>query len=95
MSDVTIRKPRRGWSSQHLTVVPLLDERYWSVFDAAELLGPLKLTQKQVHSLIDLVKLKPVGKRPNGPKMRHVPVYLAEDLIRFHKKLMEMTGDAD
>lgn len=95
MSDVTVPQPRRGWSSQNLPVVPLLDERYWSVFDAATLLGPPKLSESRVRNLINLAQLRPVGKRPNGPKKRHVRVYLAADLVRAYEQVAALTGAAD
>lgn len=92
MSDDTAPKPRRGWSSQDLPVVPLLDDRYWSTFDAAELLGP---SRTSIRDLIRLAGLKPVGKRPNGSKRRHVRVYLAEDLLRAYEKVSDMVNGAD
>lgn len=88
MTDDTL--PRRGWSSQDLPVVPTLDQDYWSVFDAAELLG---LTEGQVRSLIELIKLKPIGKRVNGSRRRHVRVYPAQRLIRAHGRIVEEIED--
>jgi len=88
--------PRRGWSSRDLPVVPTLDSRYWSVFDAAKLLGPPTLTEDQVHSLIELIQLKPVGKRVNGSRRRHVRVYPAQRLIRAHERIAaEIDDDGD
>lgn len=95
MSDDIVPKPRRGWSSQNLPVVELLDERYWSVFDAASLLGPPRLTESRVRDLIRLAGLTPVGKRPNGSKRRHVRVYLAEELLRVYEQVAVLTGAAD
>lgn len=88
-------QPRRGWSSRDLAVVPLLDPRYWSVFDAASLLGPPRLSESQVRDLIHLAGLEPVGKRPNGSRRRHVRVYLAENLIEAYDKIAALTGATD
>jgi len=88
-------QPRRGWSSRDLEVVPLLDPRYWSVFDAASLLGPPRLTEGQVRNLIHLAGLEPAGKRHNGSRRRHIRVYLAENLIEAYDKIAALTGVAD
>lgn len=93
MTDPT--SPRRGWSSRDLPVVPTLATEYWSVYDAAELLGPPNLSEGQVRSLIDLIKLRPVGKRVNGSRKRHVRVYLAEKLIKAHEAVAGQIDAAD
>jgi hypothetical protein len=94
-SQVEVPQPRRGWSSKNLEVVPLLDPRYWSVFDAASLLGPPKLSESQVRDLIHLAGLEPAGKRHNGSRRRHIRVYLAENLIEAYDKIAALTGAAN
>lgn len=93
--NIVVPAPRRGWSSQNLSVVPLLDPEYWSVFDAAAILGPPKLTEEQVRNLIHLAKLQPAGKRHNGSRRRHVRVYRAADLLRAYDKIADLTSAAD
>lgn len=80
MNDTAVDRPapRRGWSSQHLPVVAVDDERYWSVFDMTEIFG---VNKKKVLALIELANLKHIGKRHSGAKKRHVPVYLARDVL--------------
>lgn len=79
--------PRRGWSSQDLKVVSTSDDRYWSIADAAELLGSPHLSETQVRQLVKLAGLEPVGKRNAGPRRRHVRVYEAADLIDAFEKI--------
>jgi hypothetical protein len=78
--------PRRGWSSQDLPVVAPDDNRYWSVYDMTELFGT---TDKKVRALIELGDLKHVGKRHNGAKKRHVPVYLAAEVLSVTQETVE------
>lgn len=80
MNDIIADRPapRRGWSSQHLPVVAIDDDRYWSVFDMTEIFG---VNKKKVLALIELADLKHIGKRHSGAKKRHVPVYLAKDVL--------------
>ncbi len=79
--------PRRGWTSAHLPVISTEDGTYWSVADAAGLLGPPELTQAQVRHLVRLAGLEPAGKRFNGSRRRHVRVYDAQDFLRAYEKV--------
>jgi hypothetical protein len=80
-------RPRRGWSSADLAVVATDDVHYWSVADAATLLGPPTLSQAQVRNLVHLAGLQPKGKRYNGARRRHVRVYDATELIEAFDRL--------
>lgn len=88
MNDIPIDRPtpRRGWSSQDLPVVAIDDARYWSVFDMTELFGT---TEKKVRALIELGELKHVGKRHSGARKRHVPVYLAAEVLSTTQETVE------
>lgn len=72
---------RRGWSSADLPVISADDARFWSIADAAVLLGPPTLTPRQFRDLVRVVGLEPAGKRPAGAGRRYVRVYSATDLI--------------
>lgn len=95
MTEPLIPGPRRGWSSRDLAVVAVDDPSYWSVFDAATLLGPPKLSESQVRNLITLANLQPAGKRHNGARRRHVRVYRAVELLDAYEKVAQLTGAAD
>jgi hypothetical protein len=84
---------RRGWSSAHLPVIATTDETRWSIADAAALLGPPQLTEVQVRQLVRLAGLKPVGKRFNGSRRRHVRVYVAGDLIKAYEKVATLLNE--
>jgi hypothetical protein len=75
---------RRGYATMTLPVVSMDDERYWSVSDAARLLGPPDLSDAQVRQLIHLFGFQPAGKRNGGSRRRHVRVYDAEKLARAY-----------
>lgn len=75
---------KRGYATKSLSVVAVDDERYWTVSDAAKLLGPPELSEAQVRQLVNLCSLSPAGKRPGGSRRRHVRVYKAEELIRAY-----------
>lgn len=76
-----------GWRSDDLKVIPADDARYWSVADAAGLLGPPTLTERQLRDLIGIIGLVPAGKRSAGPKRRHVRVYPAVRLIAAYEAI--------
>lgn len=71
-----------GWRSDDLEVIPASDARYWSIADAARLLGPPVLTERQLRELIGICQLRPAGKRSAGPNRRHVRVYEAIRMIQ-------------
>ena len=73
-----------GWQSDGLRVIPASDARYWSIADAASLLGPPVLTERQLRDLLGIIGLQPAGKRPAGPKRRHVRVYEAIRIIAVY-----------
>lgn len=79
-----------GWTSGELAVVKD-DPRYWSVAEAAYLLGPPQLTEAQVRHLVRMFSLTPIGKRANGPRRRYVRVYNALELIEAYERLTEVT----
>jgi hypothetical protein len=79
----------RGWSSVGLKTVGD-DENLWTVTDAANLLGPPKLSPGQVRQLISMMSLEPVGKRRVtvlGRSGRHARVYRAIELIKAYDAL--------
>jgi hypothetical protein len=78
---------KRGYATRTLTVVAVDDERFWTVADAARLLGPPDLDEAQVRQLVNLVGMTPAGKRPSGSRRRHVRVYRAEQLIRAYRAI--------
>lgn len=88
------KAPRRGWSSRGLPLVGTTDPAYWSVYDASIMLGPPKLSEKQVRDMINLAGLRPPGKRRNGSRRRHVRVYLAVDLIDAFENIAKLMGSA-
>lgn len=78
-----------SWTSQNLKTVGD-DERYWTVAQAALLLGPPRLTVTQVRQLVRLHRIEPVGKRRStrrGQPGRYARVYLATDLIKVYEML--------
>lgn len=75
---------RRGYETKYLPVVSPDDPNYWSVSDAAKLLGPPELTETQVRQLVHLVGMTPKGKRSGGSRRRHVRVYDAGELSRAY-----------
>lgn len=75
---------KRGYATRGLPVVAEDDERYWSVSDAASILGPPDLTEMQVRQLVHLLDMQPVGKRSGGSRRRHVRVYDASKLARAY-----------
>jgi hypothetical protein len=75
---------KRGYATQFLPVVAVGDERYWSVSEAAAILGPPELNEMQVRQLVHLLDMQPVGKRSGGSKRRHVRVYDATRLARAY-----------
>jgi hypothetical protein len=87
------RRSNAGWTSENLPLVAESDGSFWSVANAAELLGPPKLSEKQVRNLIDLLDMQPVGKRTAGPRRRHVRVYSAIALITAFEKVAEALGE--
>jgi hypothetical protein len=86
------RKTRRGYATRELAVISPDDERYWSVADAARLLGPPEWTESQVRQLVNLLALQPAGKRQGGSRRRHVRVYEAGVLARAHSALARAAG---
>lgn len=86
MTDV-----KRGWSSAGLRTISPSDPRYWSIAEAARLLGPPQLDEAAVRQLVKLAGIEPRGKRQNGPKRRHVRVYDAVEFIAAFEKLAEVT----
>lgn len=82
--NARIPAPRRGWSSQELPVVATTDSNFWSVFDMTITLG---LTKGQVACLITLANLQRAGKRHNGSRRRHVPVYRAQEVLDAFDKV--------
>jgi hypothetical protein len=80
-------QPRRGWSSRDLKEVSVRDDKYWSIADAADLLGSAQFGENQVRQLVKLAGLEPAGKRFAGPRRRHVRVYAAKDLIDAFEKI--------
>lgn len=83
----------RGWSSTGLRTVGD-DETLWTVTDAANLLGPPRLSEIQVRQLVKMLNLKPRGKRrvtPLGQPGRHARVYEAEALIKAYDALSRAT----
>jgi hypothetical protein len=79
-----------------LAVVATDDDRFWSVFDAARMLGSDDdsggLSEEKVRNLIKLAGLQPAGKRHNGSRRRHVRVYRAVDLIHAYEKIATLTS---
>lgn len=78
---------KRGYATHSLPVVSADDARYWTVADAARLLGPPDLDEAQVRQLVNLCGLEPAGKRPGGSRRRHVRVYRAEQLVRAYQAI--------
>lgn len=79
----------RGWKSDGLKVVGD-DDRYWTVAQAAALLGPPRLTVAQVRQLVQMRNIQPVGKRrvsSHGTAGRYPRVYLATDFIEAFEAL--------
>jgi hypothetical protein len=85
--DADGKKTKRGYATRSLGVVAEDDERYWSVADAARLLGPPMMTEAQVRNLIHLASLEPQGKRRGGSRRRHVRVYDASEILRAHSAI--------
>jgi hypothetical protein len=83
--------PRRGWTSSDLLVVSPDDPSYWSVTDAAMLLGG-GIVVEQVRNLIQLTGMKPAGKRRGSSRSggRYVRVYPAVDLIKAYEAVAEI-----
>lgn len=81
-ADGDHRPTKRGYATRQLPVVAPDDVRFWSVSDAARLLGPPDLDESQVRQLIHLIGLEPTGKRSGGSRRRHVRVYDASRLAR-------------
>lgn len=78
-----------GWSSSGLKTVGD-DDSLWTVSEAANLLGPPKLTPAQVRLLVRFFRIDPVGKRrvtSYGRSGRHARVYAADALIRAYDLL--------
>lgn len=83
----------RGWSSAGLPVVTD-GSRYWTVADAAVLLGPLCRTVEEVRRMVRKAGLQPIGKRrtsPPGTSGRYSRVYAAKDLIEAYEELSQRT----
>jgi hypothetical protein len=82
-----------NWRSADLKVVGD-DSAYWTVAEAAALLGPPTLTSVQVRQLIRLCSIEPVGKRRAGPRSlgRWPAVYDALDLIKAYHMLHGVTA---
>lgn len=79
----------RGWSSVGLPVITD-GSRYWTVADAAVLLGPPRQTVAQVRRMTRDAKMRPVGKRrtsPAGTPGRYARVYAARDFIEAYEAL--------
>jgi hypothetical protein len=85
---------KRGYATGTLPVIAVDDERYWTVADAARLLGPPDLDEAQVRQLVNLCSLEPVGKRPGGSRRRHVRVYRAEQLVRAYQAIASVLTPA-
>jgi hypothetical protein len=75
---------RRGYATRNLPVIGDDDEDFWSVSDAARLLGPPELTEAQVRQLVQLTGMIPAGKKRGGSRRRHVRVYQARQLIKAY-----------
>lgn len=90
VDSTTTQPPRRGWTSDQLTVVDPDDLSYWSTSDASTLLGD-SLTTAQIRSLIRLAGIQPAGKRRGIARKggRYVRVYAAVDLIRAYDAIAE------
>jgi hypothetical protein len=85
--DAEQRASLRGYKTTGLPVVAVDDPRFWTVADAARLLGPPDLTEAQVRQLVHLAGLEPKGKRPGGSRRRHVRVYDAAELSTVYAAL--------
>lgn len=82
---------RKGWSSKGLKTVGD-DPKYWTVADAARLLGPPVLDARAVRNLVNILGITPVGKRrvtQDGHSGRHARVYLAQDLIKAYHAIQK------
>lgn len=85
---------KRGYATRDLPVVSPDDARYWSVADAARLLGPPDLTEAQVRQLVNLTGMVPKGKRFGGARRRHVRVYDADKLAKAYHAIASVMEDA-
>ena len=83
----TSRPTRRGYATRDLPLVEIDDERFWSVSDAAKILGPPEMSELQVRQMIHLFRFEPSGKRVGGARRRHIRVYDASLLARAHAAL--------
>jgi hypothetical protein len=63
------------------------------VSDAARLLGPPAWSEPQVRQLVQLLDLRPVGKRQSGARRRHVRVYDASTMVRAHTVLSTLSQE--
>lgn len=88
--DEEKRKTRRGYATRDLPIVSADDERFWSVGDAAKLLGPPTWSEPQVRQLVQLLGLSPCGKRQSGARRRHVRVYDAATMVKAHSALSKL-----
>jgi hypothetical protein len=86
---------RRGYATRSLPVVSVDDERYWSVSDAASILGPPDLSEMQVRQLVHLLNMQPIGKRSGGSRRRHVRVYDAAHLARAYAAIESVLMPAE
>ncbi len=77
-----------SWTSTDLRVVGD-DNRYWTVAQAAAILGPPRLSVSDVRQLLRLHGVEPVGKRRTSVTRtgRYARVYLATDIIKAHESL--------
>ena len=84
--------PHVGWSSKDLTVLDGdQNGEYWTISEAASILGPPSLTETQLRQLIRMVSIEPAGKRPGGS--RYVRAYKAVELIKLYEAIAGVIGD--
>ena len=79
--------PDKGWSSDGLGIVGS-DVRFWTLADAASILGPPSLTTEQLRALVKILGIAPAGKRRttgSGISGRHARVYSAKTLILVYE----------
>lgn len=77
-----------GWSGCEL---PLIDgdwQRLWTTAEAAALLGPPLLTERQVRAMVRQQGVVPAGRRKDtDASRRYLRVYRVPDLIRAYDAL--------
>jgi hypothetical protein len=84
--------PHVGWSSKDLRVLDgNQNGEYWTISEAARMLGPPTLSETQLRQLIRMVSLEPAGKQPGNS--RYVRVYKAVELIKLYEAIAGVIGD--